>query len=89
MTILADESVDFPVVSRLRLEGHAVAAIAELVDRRKLPHAGVLLIRLLDYEEHELCDAVAFVVREHGSALAGAFSVFKDGVLRIRKDPLE
>jgi hypothetical protein len=30
MNLLADESVDFPIVVRLRLDGHAAAAIAEL-----------------------------------------------------------
>jgi len=30
MNLLADESVDRPIVERLRLEGHAIAYIAEL-----------------------------------------------------------
>ena len=76
MKLLADESVDGPVIARLRRDGHEVAAIAEdspgwrdeavlaraktekrvlltsdkdfgeLVYRHRLPHDGVLLLRL-------------------------------------------
>ena len=76
MKLLADESVDWPIIARLRDDGHDVPAIAEdspglpdlgvlarahaegvvlitgdkdfgeLVYRQKLPHAGVLLLRL-------------------------------------------
>lgn len=117
MKLLADESVDGPIVDRLRADGHDVPAIAEdspgwrdegvlaralaegvvlltadkdfgeLVYRRRLPHAGVLLIRLSGLDEAGKCDAVSQAVAENSEALQGAFSVLTVDALRIRREP--
>ncbi len=117
MRLLADESVDGPVVARLRSDGHEVAWIAEdtpgladdavlarafqsgivlltadkdfgeLVYRHRLPHAGVLLLRLSGLDEVTKTDLVSQAIREHSVNLACAFSVLGEDTLRIRKDP--
>lgn len=114
MTFLADESVDRPIVARLRADGHVVAAIAEdapslpddavlaravaagvvlltsdkdfgdLVYRDRLPHAGILLMRLFGLSEQEQCDVVARAVATRGAELPDAFSVLTRDALRVR-----
>lgn len=116
MNLLADESVDAPIVERLRAAGHAVANITEdspgvrdevllaralsesvvlltadkdfgeLVYRRRLPHAGVLLYRLAGIAEHAKCDIVEQAIADHGASLPGAFSVLTPDSLRVRRD---
>jgi predicted nuclease of predicted toxin-antitoxin system len=117
MKLLADESVDGPVVARLRSDGHDVAWVAEdapgeadaavlaraygegivlvtsdkdfgeLVYRQRLPHAGVMLLRLSGLDEEAKCDLVSRAIGESGANLTGAFSVLGGDALRIRKDP--
>ena len=114
MRIVADESVDGPVVRALRSEGHGVDYVAELeagisdpevlalahtsgavlltadsdfgelVYRQRRAHAGVLLFRLAGLSEAEKVERVLSAVAEHGSELAGAFSVLSPRALRIR-----
>ncbi|MBX7106124.1 MAG: DUF5615 family PIN-like protein [Gemmataceae bacterium] len=115
MKLLADESVDCPIVLRLRADGHDVAFVAEdspgisdrvvlsraltdgvvlvtadkdfgeLVYRDRLPHAGVLLVRLAGLDESAKCDLVSRVVAECGDDLQGAFSVATPDSLRLRR----
>ena len=117
MKLLADESVDHPIVARLRADGHEVTSIAEespgirdevvlarawqegvvlltgdkdfgeLVYRQRLPHAGVLLLRLEGLDEAGKCEAVAQAIAEHGPELPGAFSVSTSDSIRIRRNP--
>ena len=117
MRLVADESVDGPIVAKLRDDGHEVVSIAEeapgsrdeavlnrawkaglvlftsdkdfgeLVYRQRLPHAGVLLLRLNGLDEAEKCEAVARAVANRGPDLVGAFSVLSADALRIRRDP--
>ena len=117
MKLLADESLDQPIVERLRLDGHDIGAMAEsspgiadpvvlslavaeqivlitadkdfgeLVYRHRLPHAGVLLVRLEGLTELEKCELVSGVVGQYGPDLPGAFSVATYDSLRIRKVP--
>ena len=117
MKLVADESVDGPIVARLRDDGHEVVSISEespgardeavlkrawdaglvlvtadkdfgeLVYRQRLPHAGVLLLRLTGLDEAEKCNAVARAVADRGPELPGAFSVLTADTLRIRRDP--
>jgi len=117
MRLLADESVDGPIVARLRLEGHEVDSIAEvspglrdevvlarawqagvvllscdkdfgeLVYRQRLPHAGVLLLRLEGLDEIGKCDLTAQAITERGPELPGAFSVVTPDIIRIRRTP--
>ena len=56
----------------------------ELVYRRRLVHAGVLLLRLTGLGQEAksiLCEAA---VRKHGPQMIGSFSVLSPGGLRIR-----
>ena len=117
MKLLADESVDRPIVERLRQDAHEVAYVAEmspgtkdseildkanaahellvtgdkdfgeLVFRQGKVHAGVVLLRLEGLASAAKAEAVAKAFREHGSELAGAFTVISPGLLRIRRAP--
>ena len=116
MKLLADESVDAPIVAQLRQDGHEVASIAEespglkdeavldrayrdgivcltadkdfgeLVYRQRLPHAGVLLLRLTGLSELAKCEIVSRIVTEHTEELANGFSVLTGNDLRMRRD---
>ena len=118
MKLLADESVDGPIVTRLRNDGHEVSSIAddssgmkdvgvlarahaegvvlitadkdfgELVYRQRLPHAGVLLLRLAGADEATKCELVSRTITDHGTVLPCAFSVLSVDDLRIRKPPI-
>jgi predicted nuclease of predicted toxin-antitoxin system len=57
----------------------------ELVFRRGLIHAGVILIRLSGLEARTKAEVVAAALREHGDELFTAFSVISPGTIRIRK----
>ena len=117
MKLLADESVDAPIVARLRGDGHEVPSVAEdspglpdlgvlarahqegvvlitgdkdfgeLVYRQRLPHSGVLLLRLAGADEATKCELVSRAVAENGSDFPGAFSVLGVDDLRIRRPP--
>jgi len=117
MKLLADESVDFPIIARLRSDGHVVASIlqespglddedvlgrayrdgvvlltadkdfGELVYRRQLPHAGVILLRLAGLDESSKCDLVSNAVTDRAADFPDAFSVLTADSLRIRPPP--
>ncbi len=55
-----------------------------LVFRSGQPHAGVLLMRMPASSRDERIRIVLRVLEQHGAALAGHFSVFERGRLRIR-----
>ena len=57
----------------------------ELVFRQNLPHAGILLIRLMGLDAKGKSELVAGVVDEHGEELRGRFSVLSNRALRVRK----
>jgi predicted nuclease of predicted toxin-antitoxin system len=48
------------------------------------PHAGVLLVRMPASSRDERLRVVLWILEQHGAALAGRFSVFESGRLRIR-----
>jgi predicted nuclease of predicted toxin-antitoxin system len=56
----------------------------ELVFRQGQAHAGILLLRIGVLTKAEKVEAVAEVVRDHGAALVGAFSVLTPDSVRIR-----
>ena len=58
----------------------------ELVFRRHQVSAGVLLIRLAGLSSIEKAKIVSSAVRNHGTALANAFTVLTPGVIRIRSE---
>ncbi|MFZ4474466.1 MAG: DUF5615 family PIN-like protein [Saprospiraceae bacterium] len=112
--LLADESVDFTIVERLRTQGMEVFAIVEqapsipddevlsiafhlnaplitedkdfgeLVFRLKLPHRGIILLRLGTVPKEKKGEIAAKIILEHLDELLDAFSVFDGKILRIR-----
>ncbi len=111
--IVADESVDFRIVTARRAAGLIVYSVAEelpsitdisvlsiavekqallitedkdfgeLVFRLKLPHSGVLLIRI--EEAHHKLSSVIVVIKEHYNDMINKFSVINDNKLRIKE----
>jgi predicted nuclease of predicted toxin-antitoxin system len=57
----------------------------ELVYHCGQKHSGVLLLRMEDARGEEKKQAVSQILSEYGPAIKGAFCVYKDGRLRIRK----
>ncbi len=57
----------------------------ELVFRQGRINAGVLLVRLAGLSFAKKAQIVATVLRDHGTALLGAFSVVSPGMIRIRQ----
>lgn len=57
----------------------------ELVFNSRLPHGGVLLLRLENSNSSEKIEVVRKILERHSYKLLNKFSVFKDGRLRIRK----
>lgn len=116
MIFVADESVDRPIVARLRLDGHDVYEIADaepsisddevlerarersavlitadkdfgdLVNRQRLLHTGVILIRFAGASANVKARILATVVREHSSEMPGAFCVVTGTSIRIRRE---
>lgn len=114
MKIVADESVDFRIVSALRVEGYEVWAVVEeepsirdekvldiafeqnallltedkdfgeLVIRLRLPHCGVLLIRLGGLPISIKIRLVLRAIQDNLSDLADSFAVLDGRSLRIR-----
>ncbi len=114
MPIVADESVDFGIVTTLRNHGFDVLAITELfpsipdpqvlrfaveqnallltedkdfgelVYRLRLPHRGILLIRILESGGEAKYERVVRELFAHAEELTNAFSVLSDEKLRIK-----
>jgi len=57
----------------------------ELVYRLRLPHCGILLLRLAGVEEKKKCSLVEFVLSENQTTLNNNFSVLDEEKLRIRE----
>lgn len=56
----------------------------ELVYRRGLAHAGVLLVRLEGLDNAAKAEVVSQAVRDHGADLPGAFAVVSPDSIRVR-----
>ncbi len=112
---VADESVDFNLVTHLRYKGLSVFSIqeeaaslkdnlvlklaaeknailitedkdfGELLFKLKLPHTGILLLRIEDMASEQKHDLVFYFITKFSSQLSHNFSVIKQGKLRIRK----
>ncbi len=87
MNLLADESVDQQIVTRLRQDEHVVLYVAEMSpsvsDDVVLP--GVILLRLAGLTPETKAQLVSVVLKERTGELVGAFSVISPGAVRIRK----
>ena len=49
------------------------------------PHAGVLLLRMTSSDRDDRTNAILWIIEHHGPQLAGKFTVFEGGRLRIRE----
>jgi predicted nuclease of predicted toxin-antitoxin system len=56
----------------------------ELVFRQRMPHSGILLLRLDGLTSEEKASLVVTVVRSHGAQLSGRFAVLSTKALRLR-----
>lgn len=56
----------------------------EMIYRAGQTHAGVLLLRLDEATSNEKVRVVAEIIQNHADKLAGKFSVYQSGRLRIR-----
>jgi predicted nuclease of predicted toxin-antitoxin system len=57
----------------------------DLIWKERLPHAGVMLLRMEDATGAEKADAMRRIVREFGTELPHNFTVFKNDRLRISR----
>ncbi len=57
----------------------------ELVFNSKKTHSGVLLLRMEDANWKEKIDTLSEIFKKYSKDIAGNFSVYKNGKLRIRK----
>ena len=115
MMLVADESVDFTIVDKLRASGLEVYAIVEqspsitdedvlsiavrlnaplitedkdfgeLVFRLRLPHRGVILLRLGAMPSEQKGEVATKVILKHLAELPNAFCVFDGFNLRVRR----
>lgn len=56
----------------------------ELVHRLRMPHCGILLVRLLKMSSYEKTERVFDVIANQGTELINSFSVLSSDLLRIR-----
>jgi len=49
-----------------------------------LPHAGVLILRLEDFDSTQKVDVVRKIIQGYQTKIIGKFCVFKDNKLRVR-----
>lgn len=59
----------------------------ELTYRLRLPHAGILLIRLTDVPRQKRIEMVFEILQKHAEKLSNNFSVLTSKNLRIRTNP--
>lgn len=57
----------------------------DLIWKERLPHAGVILLRMEDATGPERASAMRRIVREFGAELPQRFTVFKNDRLRISR----
>ena len=82
---MPDKEILKMAVSEKRLVITMDTDFGELVYNSGLPHAGVLLLRLEDAASDQKVEVVSKIMERYSDRLMGAFSVFKNGRLRIRK----
>lgn len=56
----------------------------ELVLRFKLPHKGILLLRIFELPQEEKVNLVIETLKNHFDEMSGNFSVLSDNKLRVR-----
>lgn len=83
-------SVSDEEVLRRAADGGAVLVtedkdFGELVHRRRLSHAGVLLVRLEGLDNAAKAEIVSQVVRDNAAELPGAFTVVSPDAIRLRR----
>jgi len=96
MNLLADESVDAPIVERVRTEGHSLAYVAEMspsiTDEEVLQRANTDPGPLVTADEEfgelvfRLHRVTLGVILIRLPGLSPAFTVISPGMVRIRRD---
>jgi len=76
LKFVADESVDYQIVSRLREDGHEVVYIAETQSGASDDSVGL--------SQERKAAIVAAAIRKHDPALPGGFTVLTPTTIRIR-----
>jgi predicted nuclease of predicted toxin-antitoxin system len=82
---IPDEGVLQLAVSRPAVLVTEDKDFGELVYRRGLSHAGVLLIRLEGLDNATKAEVVSQAVRDNGADLPGAFTVVSPELVRLRR----
>jgi predicted nuclease of predicted toxin-antitoxin system len=87
-----DPGIDDETVLGLSRQANAVLLTADkdfgdLIFRRRLLHAGVLLIRLAGTAPGTKAELVAIAFERHGDELRTRFGVLSSRALRLRKSP--
>ncbi|GAB3640339.1 DUF5615 family PIN-like protein [Spirosoma arcticum] len=82
-------SIADPQVLQIAVDRNAVLLtedkdFGELVHRLRMPHCGILLIRLLKISSQEKSKRVCEVIEKQGIELINSFSVLSNEQLRIR-----
>lgn len=82
---MADKEILKLAVAEKRVVVTMDKDFGELIYNSKLPHSGVLLLRLEGANSDKKVEIVGNIVKNYADMLTNSFSVFKDGRLRIRK----
>ena len=79
MRFVADENVDWPIIERLRADGHG-----ELVYRQQQLFTGLILVRLAGVAPQAKAQLVTDTIAQFGESLIGAFTVITSTSVRHR-----
>ena len=82
---MQDEEILTMAVTESRMIITMDKGFGDLVHCSKLPHAGVLLLRLEDADAVEKTRVVERILNQHADKLANHFCVFQNGRLRIKR----
>jgi len=82
-------SIPDPQVLQIAMDRNAILLtedkdFGELVHRLRMPHCGILLVRLLKINSSEKSQRVCEVIEKLGNELLNSFSVLSNDQLRIR-----
>ena len=85
-------SIPDPQVLQIATDRNAILLtedkdFGELVHRLRMPHCGVLLVRLLNLNSMEKSERICHVIEKFSHELRHSFSVLSNDQLRIRSIP--
>lgn len=82
---MSDKEILKIAVSEKRIVITMDKDFGELIYNSGLPHGGVLLLRLEDATSDNKVEIVSKIMEKYSDRLMDAFSVFKNGKIRIKK----